>query len=200
METHIGIVLKTCYSRVPDMTVLDRALGKIKGRVNMRNKSIRASYGSIITYMLTQRGSSYIFDVVDLEQVPFSFARQDIFFLHHILELCYYFLPEGCAVDDIFEFLVHLFQLESNEKLRLRKHLVLARLFSLFGVYPEHVKISQFIERVIHQSLDELLSTPVDAKMNAWLGQWIWSCIVAHPYKEQFKTIWSLQRAELHES
>lgn len=200
MKTHIGIVLKTCNSQVPDMTVLDQQLGKIKGRVHTRNKAIRASHGSIITYTLTQRGVSYVFDIVDLEHVPFSFARQDIFFLHHILELCYYFLPIGCAVDDVFELLMHLFQLQNNEKLRSRRRLVVARLFSLFGVYPEDIKISEFMESIIYQPLNQLLDTPVDVRMNTWLDQWVWSCVMAHPYKEKFKTIWLLKGAESHES
>ena len=74
MEIHTGIVLKTCYSQAPNMTVLDSQLGKIKGKVYSRNKSIRASLGSIIQYTFVQRGSLYIFEVIDLEYVPFVFA------------------------------------------------------------------------------------------------------------------------------
>ncbi len=200
MEIHTGIVLKTCYSQAPNMTVLDRQLGKIKGKVYPRNKSIRASLGSIIQYTFVQRGSLYIFEVIDFEYVPFVFACQDIFFLHHILELCYYFLPVGCAVHDVFDLVVYLFHIENNEKLRPRKCLILARLFSLFGIYPEHDKMSVYMNTVVSQPLDQLLDTSVDVQMNIWLDQWMWAFIMAHSNKEQFKTIRLLKRAESHES
>jgi len=199
MKIDSGIVLKTCSSQAPEITVLDRRLGKIKGKVHARNKNIRVGHGSIVTYTLSQRGASYTFDVVDLEFVPFTFAREDIFFLHHILELCYYFLPMGCPEDDVFNLLLYLFQLQNNEKVRLRRRLILARLFTLFGMYPEHKKMSEYINIVVYQSLDQLLDMSVDIEMNRWLDQWVWECIMAHPYKEQFKTVWLLKRAESHE-
>ena len=198
METHIGIVLKTCYSQVPDMTILDKQLGKITGKVHVRNKSIRASHGSIITYTATPRGLSYILDTIDLEHVPFLFARQDIFFLHHILELCYYFLPESCAAEDVFELLVYLFG-RFHEKLYTKRRVILGKLFILFGMYPEQSKVSDYMNRIMYQPLHEFLDMPFDNQMNKWLDRWVWECIMAHPYKDRFKTIWLLKRTESHE-
>lgn len=198
METHIGIVLKTCYSQVPDMTILDKQLGKIAGKIHMRNKNIRASHGSIITYRAIPRGLSYVLDEVDLAHVPFLFARQDIFFLHHILELCYYFLPASCVAEDVFDLLIYLFG-TVHEKLYTKRRLILVRLFVLFGMYPEHIKVSDYIDRIMCQPLHQFLDVPFDGKINAWLDRWMWECIMSHPYKEQFKTVWLLKRTELHE-
>jgi hypothetical protein len=128
--------------------------------------------------------------------VPFAFARDDIFFLHHILELCYYFLPEEGAAPEVFDLLVYCIAEGKHEKIRSRRSLVLAKLFLLFGMYPEHDILCAYMEKVMDVPLDRFFDVPCDGTMESLLRRWVWSCIITHSHREQFKTVRLLKGVE----
>jgi hypothetical protein len=196
MKQSIGIVLKSSHTHEQDIVLLDRYLGKISGTMVSRTP-ITVGNGTVMTYTLVRKKSRYTFESIDLEYVPFSCARDDIFFLHHVLELCYYFLPEECAVDEVFQMLIYLIHIVPYEKVAPRKYVVLARLLFLFGLYPEHDIVCSYLQGLVDMSLDHFFDAPHSEHMRASVRQWVWSCIMTHPAKRQFKTIGLLKRAEV---
>jgi hypothetical protein len=199
MKQSIGIVLKSSHTNTQAIVILDQQRGKISGNVSGRT-TLALGNGTVMTYDLICRRSWYTLEGVNLEYVPFESARDDIFFLHHVLELCYYFLPEECAVDEVFQMLLYLMHVAPYEKVVSRKYLVVARLLHLFGLYPEHDGLCAYLQKIGDMPLELFFDISCTENMQKIVYQWVWSCIMAHPDKKKFKTIELLKKAESHES
>ena len=116
-------------------------------------------------------------------------------FLHHILELLYYFAPVGSCVDGIFDLLAFLYTIEHMLIGKKFKKFFLLKLLNSLGVVPEvdairFFVISQLSIVPIDQFSDNLINEDSEKKLNKWL----WHCVWQHPYSNEFKTIHFLEK------
>lgn len=118
--------------------------------------------------------------------VPLLFARDNIGFLHHVLELSYYFLSPDDSAQNVYNLLVFLLHYHESIISPFEKKVFLFKFFLEIGMYPEHGM--QNIQQLQRMTLREMLDTlnKFDEKV---LEQWLIACIGAHPLRKYFKTL-----------
>jgi hypothetical protein len=122
----------------------------------------------------------------------------DIFWFHHLLELCSAFSPEHQPNQAVFDFLVGCTTLlaevkNSSPHLYLFKHLCIGVLLWLLGFYPPECYLKQLL---IMRSMCEhgLYNTPnscaslIGGQDTKELDLWILECVQSHPHAQTFKT------------
>lgn len=109
---HKGIVLKTGFPKKWGVALVDLSLGRINGLVLTQE----LSHGSLISYEPVQNYSNEFvrLDYVRVENMPLALAAHDLLFLHHVLELCYQFIPVGSCVSGVFDLLLFLYSTDSR--------------------------------------------------------------------------------------
>jgi hypothetical protein len=182
-----GIILKNHLPQMHKCSIFDRDSGKIDGKALQGIE--RLSAGSVIHYYQKGRGSVYDLEAVEIVAVPLEMAREDIYFLHHVLEVCYFFLPYESGNKEAF-LLVELL-LQNGEQLKYDwfKKIFLLQLFARLGMYPEDTFLN---EKPIKQLL-AARSLPHDYELDPHTHQaligWLTSCLAGHPQRHLFKTL-----------
>src|SRR3989344_6227912 len=135
MHRKTGIVLQY---RGRNISVLEMLHGRVDAFLySSPFAKSRVQRGSVISYYAEKdRYQNLLFDHVEIEHVPLEWGRNDIYFLHNMLELCYYFVPQGVGCDFVFSFFMTLFKEFSFFISPLHKKIVLCKLFSQLGMYP----------------------------------------------------------------
>lgn len=190
MDKHCGIILKS-FKGKNKLSLLDEHQGKMNVFVTSGWKNIKnLQPGMIIVYTVRTLSHSFVLEAVDIQAMPFFFARNDIFFLHHLLELCYYFLPIGSSAERIFYLLYECIEVQHNFWQPLHKKVFLWKFFALLGMYPEDMDIERnFFYCLIQKSVIEIVEMKIDDKMIKIFDTWLWQCITSHPQQARFKTI-----------
>lgn len=185
-EKHYGIVLKNSFPQKYSLDLLDNKSGRIIGI----SKAIEyISVGSLIMYTIDKKKQNPLFLYqIELQEVPFPLAREDIFFLHHVLEICYYFIPIGSDAIVIYNQLQLLYASGDWIKNVLLKKIFLVKLFAFLGIYPEEKKIKKpFFHHIIMSSFVSLLEQNF-SEHEEEINEWLHECLASHPHIDKFKT------------
>ena len=187
MEKHRGIILKMQVPSLKKGILFDRDLGKIE--ITAAGNIERLSAGCTILYYYTSKKHLYYLEMMEIIQAPFELARENIYFLHHILELCYFFLPFEVSNCEVFSLLELLLQNSEQVKYAWFKKIFLLRLFTFLGMYPESQLLQdKSIKRLLAGSfLQE--DTVLDIHTHQALMRWFADCISLHPQRSAFKTL-----------
>jgi hypothetical protein len=180
-----GIVLKI-FPQHHKITLLDQDLGVIEVVSDLSLKVKRLCNGAHIVYVLQRQKNRYFLSAVDFIQVPFDWARHDILFLHHVLELTHYFLPPKSPQADIFH-LIRILYASKARSTSLFKRLFLIRFFIFLGMYPEDEELLERMMKIIEEPVDGIGQEIVHLDVKH-IDAWLLSCIRLHPYNELFKT------------
>lgn len=187
MKHHIGIILKNHMPKKHKLSIVDKTLGKIESIVSDISLFPRLRHGSVIQYYPRSQSTMYKLSDIELMFVPFKSARENIFFLHHVLELCYHFFPQGYADINFFEtvmFLLHN-DLEHSE----HKLLFLFRIFVMVGGVSESQERGYAeLHHLVVGPLKELTQKRVSAVECEKIQQVVFDCVAQHPYASEFKT------------
>ncbi len=181
-----GIVLKL-FPTKHKIAVLDREHGIIEAVADPFLKTKRLCNGAYIVYTAQGQGRIYFLGNLDFIHVPFDWARQDILFLHHVLELVYYFLPPKSPHPDIFNLVRTLYASDTRGN-RLFKKNFLIQFFLALGMYPEDEFLLQKMHNFIENPVDDQGGERIHLD-EPYIDAWLISCIRMHPYNELFKTI-----------
>ena len=194
MKKRVGIVLKNHQSHQQKFSVLDQYDGKIT--CMLRHNGI--VQGGLISYfMSTQRGMHTVTGI-EILAVPFSLARYDILFLHHVLELCYYFLPAQSEALVTFNLLIFLYKTADTLITPLHKKIFLFKLHISFGFYTDYAPLSMTsFNRLYSESIDSIVKVPLRLEVERKVDIWLSSCVRAHPYFRNFKTVHFLKKNRL---
>lgn len=170
------------------IALLDRVAGRVDGIVS----SPLVRVGSLIEYTLEKNMGTmrYIrhYSVVDM---PFSLARADILFWHHVLELCYYFVPLGSFTQQLFELLEFLYTVDVGIYWRMRaKKLYLFKLLTSIGVYTRlpRFPIKQ-LQNLQSMPLAMITDEVINAQGEKSLDEWLRLCVYEHPAIRKFQTV-----------
>lgn len=186
MEKNHGIVLKSYQPYKCKLSILDTRLGKI---VAVPNRETISS-GSYISYYVTEQPKLFFIYDVEIIDMPLALAKDDILFIHHLLEICYYFIPMNNTQQRIIELLIHLYAAKHIFENATLKKLFLFQFFTTLGFYPEGKRFQNplFI-RLASLSIDNLMGQHVDLIIETELDNWLLNCISTHPCIKNFKTI-----------
>ena len=160
-----GIVVRAQSVHKKVIVLLDEHLGKIEG-ITFKG----FCHGALLEYSVKKAGVRYFINDIQLLDMPFSWARENLLFFHHVLELYNYFIPWDMASDELFHLILFLYtHPEKVESIAAQKAFLYA-FFKLVGVHPEE-----------------------DGKS---IEQWIKECIAEHPHVRSFKTTGYLKLLE----
>lgn len=168
------------------MVVLDAHLGKIEGVP----PTDALFAGALISYFTTPRDTLYFLHGIELLDVPMSLAREDILFLHHTLEVCYYCAPFEKTAPEIFDLVSCLYQQDVSPLSADFKIAFLFKLLVFLGMHPEEVRFQDpGYYLLARESIDTIIDKAIQLETKHALHEWVRSCIRTHPLIHAFKTI-----------
>ena len=148
--------------------------------------------GSMIEYSISRRSGTMVYlDSYSLIDLPFDLAKDDLLFWHHVLELCYYFVPLGSYTPNLFELCSFLYTIDIHAPLSAHsKKLYLFKLLTIIGLYPRLPQLSlakmhYFMALDLHAIAREI----VDAQHEQLLDDWLRLCVAQHPAVAKFNTV-----------
>jgi len=174
------------------VALLDKEYGRLDALV--LNQHVMT--GSIISYRLvTHYNNVYLLRDIVLDDVPFDLARADILFLHHLLELCYHFIPVASSVHDLFDLLLFLYSAEEIWWTRAKKKLFLFRLLMTIGFYSTQLAADKTIVKQLMQvPFDTIVAETYAKEYEEAIGDWLRYCVSEHPHVQKFNTMHFLVR------
>jgi len=182
---HTGIVLRQFSPH--KIALLDERRGRVDGIV-IKPLTI----GSLITYAIEkERGSLLYLSQCNVTDLPFVLGRHDILFWHHILELCFYFVPIGSYTSQLFELCTFLYTVDITTCWSSQsKKLYLFKLLTTIGVYPRLPQLSAAtLHHFIQLPITAIMHEAIDSQHEKKLDEWLRVCVSDHPAVAQFKTI-----------
>ena len=195
MNRHIGIILKRYHSC--RLVLLDSVEGKITCATPKHQTFV---VGSIISFFVISRKSYFSISEIQILDVPLQLARKHIVFLHHLLELCFYFLPLRNPAKKVFDLLMFFYKHADSFCTPLHKKIFLFKLFVSFGFYGGHAPLSvDLFHRLSSESIDSLVSSFIHLKLERSIDQWLLDCMQAHPLAKDFKTVRFLKQIGCYE-
>lgn len=186
LEKQTGIILKTYFPQKRKIAILDCKLGKIEA---VPTDAHRLGLGFCIEYYARPQGTVYFLESVRLHDVPLRLGKADILFLHHVLEICYFGVPFGSCVPEIFEMIDFLY----TKSEPIEYHYKIAFIFKLLtsiGIYPHEARFQQAqFYNLATESIDSIAARSIDLSVQQELHSWIYASISEHHLVKHFKTI-----------
>ena len=185
MEKQSGIVLKSYLPEKSKIVLLDQNGSKYHYVPMIRDLCA----GTLIQYHVTKNQPLAFIHGIEKIALPLALARTDLVFFHHVLELCYYFVPMESHMPEVYILLTYLYQPAAVTMPTRAKKLLLVKLFIILGAIPEEPAIMKpsALAALGAQPFDrvapELLELE-EARLDAWLR----ICTAMHPYSQYFKT------------
>lgn len=187
LKKHCAIVLKNYVPKKNALALLDRMSGKITG---ISHSLDHIAHGCMIEYVVDSKKQSPLYmQQIELVQMPLLMAQEDILFLHHVLELCYYFIPNGSQATSVFNLMLMMYTPELWMKNVILKKIYLCKLFALLGVYPdEEVLKKPSYVRLATKPFAAMLDQEFLPDDENEIDDWLRMCILSHPIAGRFKT------------
>ena len=207
LEKVDGIVLKTFTPGAGKNCLFTQSQGKVICTIFNPQQTAILRMGSRISYTpLRYDHGAHITAHITVTNMPGLTTPSDLAWVHHLLELCYYFAPLQQPASEIFALLTGtLFfnnhQLLNDHEYYVFKRLSIGSLLTLMGFYPPH----DFAEVVL--TTQRLLTTNIDFKAHTNIellkyhatvltrgvckvyDAWLLECIHTHPRIAYFKTL-----------
>ena len=195
-----GMVLRVKTPFQTKVTVFDELLGNIA--IVPQAPVVPLVHGHLIAYHLEPWKHLYRAYDVQVMTLPAAWVCEDIWFLHHVLEMARHFLPEESCAASVFRLCMFLYEAEAAHHERaLLKKLFLGKFFALLGVYPDEAL--QHDRELFHlfagsgeRMPEELEDTD---ELHKKLRRWLLGCIQTHPHGNTFTTMQFLYRQDENE-
>ena|SRR5271156_6042540 len=185
-KKHTGIVVKRYFPQKQKIVLFDDELGKI----TCVPPHDRISLGTLLQYEIQERKPvAFIYDV-ELIAMPLDGLEMDILFVHHVLEVCYYFIPENSTATEVYDMMMLLFTKQSCIRHPFFKKIFLLKLFTLLGIYPDRTApLDALVHKLLVDPLEILIRSDATDELERRLTKWLRDCMIMHPCIEYFKTV-----------
>jgi hypothetical protein len=185
-----GIVIRFYGPYKQKVALLDEELGHIEATI-LSKKNARLPHGALVNYVLESTVNSYQLVYSDIIALPQAWAREDIIFLHHALELCSYFIPFNSRTPTVFAWLSQWYTLNEYWCSTVGfKNFFIAKFFFLIGWYPEpRQKKDRELMSLISGPIDIMFEGELDQSITIHLNEWLEECITLHPLAHCLKTV-----------
>lgn len=194
-----AIVLKNHAPYKYKITLFDSRLGKIQGLLENKALFDGMRPGAVLKYSLKLGSVIHKLEDVEYIYIPFELAKTNIYFLHHVLELCYNFLQFNQPSNLVFNLILELYETTLSNNQKLLQAIFLCRFFVILSVYPEDVThysesflnlISILNNSMVNQQqsyniLDDFCNNLSSQEIKRWLIE----CINTHSHSGYFKTL-----------
>lgn len=187
LKKHQAIVLKNYFPKKCALALLDGVSGKVTG---ISNKVEYIANGCMIEYQVDVKKQTPLYmQQIELIHMPLHMAHEDILFLHHVLELCYYFIPNGSQATSVYNLMLMIYTGDSWMKSTMLKKIYLCKMFALLGVYPEEevTRTPSYI-RLATKPFMAMLDHEFMPEDEDDIDSWLRMCISSHPIAGRFKT------------
>ena len=193
MKRSRAIVLKTYIPFKKKIAVLDDTFG----RIDCVPAALHCSVGALIEYNITPRDQISFIQKIEYISLPFDLISSDILFLHHVLEICFFYIPVGSPEPHIFSMIMSLHTKKNAEFSSLHKKVFIAQLFFHLGMYDQNTALQKvFFSSLGIFPIDTLVQRVIELDIEKEIDIWLFKSIKMHPYFEQFKTINFLSESE----
>ncbi len=202
-----GLILKRLARHYQRFAIMTKSRGKIVVCVLNQHTAQRLRPGMCITFFIDETvGSVHITKNIELTYLPMHTHPSDMYWCHHILELCYYFAPLQQPNTELFSCLYNClllpqYQHHFTTNWDAIKHVCTGALLSLFDFYPSDTYVYSIIgTRQVLISLQDIHQeeciTILNRHFRAFcsislpeLDSWLLECIQSHPCIQNFKTL-----------
>ncbi len=202
-----GFILKRFLPYKKKLSVLSNMQGKINIITQPIDKLNLLWPGMLICFNSTFNNTKMqIASNVEIMINPIQINTQNFYWMHHILEICYYFVSLDDPCSEIFNFLYSFFSLIKIEKqfsknIFIINKIYLIKLLCLIGFYPEKELLGflNVYDQIRSNSIDfnnyqqvESLTMYLDKISLLYakkIDKWALSCLSTHPCFKLFKTI-----------
>lgn len=205
MTQEAGIILKSFLPYKYKISVFSKREGKINLFVPKKGRRV-FSPGAIISFFYTAKGSNLFAKKIDILHVPLDSMKDNLDWIHHLLEIFYYFSPLNAVCGDLFRLLQFSFKIGGRACLfepyfHIVKRICLVKFLVLVGFYPprELLFLLGLFDDVVGVSLDSSnvqkvrslhMSLEIITDQNVKeIDRWILQCLQEHPNIAQFKTV-----------
>ncbi len=201
-----GIILRFLSSDRKKCSVLTPSLGKISAIIKNKHPHVHLQQSSTISfYYKDSHHTTYLFEDVGHGSLPLSSIPNDMYWVHHLLELCYYFIPPASPCPTIFIFLSTCFAMLNHmpftdEEWAIIKKICIGILACLLGFFPPaslqipiNTVKSALLLFIDFEDTQKVESFRMQLAQHALLLEdmdtWLLECIYSHPSQHSFKTI-----------
>ncbi|MGB8467665.1 MAG: hypothetical protein WCE21_01555 [Candidatus Babeliales bacterium] len=188
MDHSYGIVLQAKLSKQNKILLLDKSHGKIVA-IPFCKKQLHLSPGTMLEYVLSQKIYGFCIEQISIYDAPLTLGRNDILFLHTVLELCLYGLVENQSAVPIFADFYGMLYTHSKQWNNMQKLVFILRFLWNTGMYAEEaVKKYPHIPSLFVLPLELMIHKAVECKYEE-LRMCIQLCLQVHPQREKFKVL-----------
>lgn len=184
MKMSTGIVLKHYAPKKNLICLLDQSLGRIKAvlRYDM------LSAGTLLAYILDKYNNVYYIKDIELIDMPFAAAIHDVFFVHHLIEICYYFVQEGACIERVYAILSFVFS--KNIFTNIQKKKILCVLYAALGLLIEQESLyNEYIYSLEQEPLHDMIDKDIDINIEKNISRWLYQSIRTHIDVRYIRTI-----------
>lgn len=186
-EKYSAIVLKNYFPQKYSLSLLMNKGGKITG---VSNDIEHISRGSLIEFTIERSKKNPLFIYhIELHDAPLILAQEDILFLHHLLELCYNFIPVGSEALAAYELLKLIYIPHEWMQKTICKKIYLFKLFVGLGIYPEDKRVRKAsLQSLATSSFMNIIDKNIPHDEHD-ITEWLRMCVTSHHHVNKFKTI-----------
>lgn len=182
-----AIIVRITGNRRSRIIMLDEQ----KGMIELLNyQSHRLQVGYCLEYQTITKNSSIYLKNYTITHSPHYLITTNIFFLHHLFELFYYFVPIGSCTQYLFLFLKELYAY--NEKTGTmnndHKRFFLIKFFYLIGIQEQDQHLQSLLHDLASIPIDRFSNKILDLPERKKIDFWLQLCIQSHPANKLFIT------------
>jgi len=204
IKREIAFVLKRFLPNKQKTSVLARTQGKINLVIKKKDVCSKLWPGMIICFLAQEQTHNHLCDDVEIIKTPTFQSKEDLQWLHHLLELCYFFTPLHNPHEELFNYLYNYLTIVENKALfknniKLLQKLSIIHILHSTGFYKEGFKLDNFFKSVstlfAHKEKERCLKEinnllhSINHYQIKEMNNYIERGIKSHPCYKQFKTI-----------
>lgn len=207
-ERVVAFVIKKINFATSKAVVLTMNNGKRDLFFKTMSMGVKVCCGMLISFSKIERNGQWICQDFEILACHSDLNCDGIYFLHHILEICYYFVPYDKPCAEIFSLLRNWLMFSHRyggvENFYLFNKIFVLKLLSLFGFYQcdKIIKSLDLYDKLTISFIDftsswnlEFLKNQLSDIRESDLDEWIIQGLQEHPNFRLFKTLTFIYRS-----
>jgi hypothetical protein len=192
-----GIILSSLTPTKRTTTILDSVRGKVNCFLHRSEQSLKLAHGTLIECVLDEKKDLLIASFIEPIGVPADWVCQDIYFLHHVLELCATYIPLNQAAQETFSLLSLLYR-PCSLSLSFFKKVFLCKLHISLGMHPDEEVYDPMLLSLISCAGDSMFDFQDDTELESKLAMWLYRSLHAANAHKCLKTFSFVKRLDIY--
>lgn len=200
IEKEQGFILKRFYPNKNKFSILSKIHGRTDLIVTQPAMCTRIWPGMLVSFTSYKRDTGIYTHTVSIEYTPQAQSHNELIILHHVLELCFFYLPTNSPCPEIYNLFsifmtLTLYQQNLGAAYPVIQKLWVAKFLSLMGFYeqgPISKDLTVFDMMIVdftnNQKLEFFISQVKHINIQK-INDWIMLCLKTHPLYVHFKTV-----------